>query len=386
VLDRRYARRQPGPNHWLKLTGAHPARDGHLAPAARRQLSRGRSAAEAGRKTPVRRTTRLLVLALGYTTLLAGCSRSNNAELAQARAEAEAATAEAAAAKAELAKLRAALAAAQTPAKVVTEELVYVQSKDGIASGGAIFAPPKDSAKPIAVIWVHGWGVNFYQPTYVKIGRALADRGYTCITANTRMHDLGNVAGYRWGKRIRGGGYWGVASEEVRDLAAWIDFAAGRGFKGVVLVGHSAGWAAVRSYQAEKQDSRVVGVVLASGAVRPETRPTDPEQLAEARRLMAAGEGDALVRDPKRTFPSYIRAATFLDIDNSPPESKDFFGVQTSNPGVMRIRCPLLAFFGTRGDVGTEAELELLKSSIKRHSSGPSRVDTVMIKGADHMY
>jgi pimeloyl-ACP methyl ester carboxylesterase len=283
----------------------------------------------------VRRAIRLSVLALGYTTLLAGCSRSNDAELARARAEAEAAKAEAAVARADLAKLRAADTLAQAPAKVFTEELVSVQSKDGIANGGAVFAPPRDSAKPIAVIWIHGWGVNYYQPTYVKIGRALADRGYTCVTGNTRMHDLGNVAGWRWGKRIRGGGYWGVASEEVRDLAAWIDFATDRGFKKVVLVGHSAGWAAVRSYQAEKQDSRVVGVVLASGAVRPETRPTDPEQLAEARRLMAAGEGDALVRDPKRSFPSYISAATFLDIANSPPESKDFFGVQASNPGVI---------------------------------------------------
>ena len=42
------------------------------------------------------------------------------------------------------------------------EELVYVQSKDDIVNGGAIFTPPKDSAKPIAVIWIHGWGVNFY--------------------------------------------------------------------------------------------------------------------------------------------------------------------------------------------------------------------------------
>src|SRR5262249_46338180 len=146
---------------------------------------------------------------------------------------------------------------------------------------------------------------------------------------------------WRGAKRIRGGGYWGVASEEVRDLAAWIDFAGERGFKKVILVGHSAGWAAVRSYQAEKQDSRVIGVVLASGAVRVETRPTDPEQLAEATRLTAAGEGDALVRDPKRSFPSYISAATFLDIANSPPESKDFFGVQTPNPSVTRILCPL---------------------------------------------
>jgi pimeloyl-ACP methyl ester carboxylesterase len=172
----------------------------------------------------------------------------------------------------------------------------------------------------------------------------------------------------------------------MRDLAAWIDFAEERGFKQVVLAGHSAGWAAVRCYQAEKQDRRVVGVILASGAVQAETRPTDTNQLAEAIHLMAKGEGDALVRDPKRSFPSYISAATFMDIANAPPEFKDFFGVQTSNPGVSRIHCPLLAFFGTSGDVGGEADLKLLKSCIERQSSGPRRVDTVMIRGADHMY
>src|SRR6266851_1324618 len=152
------------------------------------------------------------------------------------------------------------------------EELVYVRSKDAIVNGGAIFAPPKDSAKPIAVIWIHGWGVNFYQPTYVKIGRGIAESGYTCITGNTRMHDLGNVT-WKGDKRIRGGGYWGVASEQVRDIAAWIDFAEARGFKQVVLVGHSAGWAAVTQYQAETQDPRVVGVVVASGTVQPGAGP-----------------------------------------------------------------------------------------------------------------
>jgi pimeloyl-ACP methyl ester carboxylesterase len=266
------------------------------------------------------------------------------------------------------------------------EQLVYVRSNDDIISGGAMFAPPQGSAKPIAIIWIHGWGVNFYSPTYVMIGRALAERGYTCISANTRMHDLGNVAGHRRGRRIRGGGYWGVASEELRDLAAWVDFAEDRGFNKVILVGHSAGWAAVRRYQAEEQDSRVAGVVLASGSVRAETRPTDPDQLAEATRLMAEGQGDALLRDPKRSFPSYISAATFLDIADTPPEFKDFFGVRTPNPAVTRIHCPLLAFFGTRGDVGGRADLELLRSSIQRQSSGPPRVDTVMIEKADHMY
>jgi pimeloyl-ACP methyl ester carboxylesterase len=266
------------------------------------------------------------------------------------------------------------------------EQLVYVHSKDDVVDAGALFAPPKDLAKPIAVIWIHGWGVNFYSPTYVGISRALANRGYTTITGNTRMHDLGNVEAWRGERRIRGGGYWGVASEEVRDLAAWINLADDLGFKRVVLVGHSAGWAAVRSYQAQTQDPRVVGVVLASGAVRADTRTPDPDQLAQATKAIAEGSPDELVRDPKRSFPSYISAATFMDIASAPAEFKDFFGIQTPNAGITRIHCPLLAFFGTRGDVGNEEDLELIKSSIKRQSSGPSRVNTVMIHGADHMY
>ena len=104
--------------------------------------------------------------------------------------------------------------------------------------------------------------------------------------------------------------------------------------------------------------------------------------------MMADGRPDDLVRDPKRSFPSFISAATMLDVVNTPPEFRDFFGTrtETKNPGITRIRCPLLAFFGTKGDVGDEAELDLLKSSIQRQSNGPGRVTTVMIKNADHMY
>lgn len=79
------------------------------------------------------------------------------------------------------------------------------------------------------------------------------------------MHDLGNVEAWRGEKRIRGGMYWGVPSEQVWDLAAWIDFAEGLGFKQVVLVGHSAGANAVRAYQAQTQDTRVAGAQFWNG-------------------------------------------------------------------------------------------------------------------------
>jgi hypothetical protein len=144
----------------------------------------------------------------------------------------------------------------------------------------------------------------------------------------------------------------------------------------------------VRSYVARVHDPRVVGLVLASGSVQPDLRTSDPDQLREAQRLMAAGEGDALVRDPKRDFPSYISAATFLDIDAylKDPAARDFFGVHEANPPVAHVLVPLLAFFGTRDDVGGQADLDAIVSAVTRHQGSAANVTTALIDGGDHMY
>jgi pimeloyl-ACP methyl ester carboxylesterase len=273
----------------------------------------------------------------------------------------------------------------QKPGKF-PEELVFVRSKDDVVSGGVVFTVPKETAKPMAVVWIHGWGANFYLPSYVGIGRALAERGFTTISANTRMHDIGNVEKYSGGKRVRGGGYWGVTSEDARDIAAWVDFAKKLGFDRVILVGHSAGWASVGRYQADTQDPRVAGLVFASGCVGCGNEGGDPALRAQAKKLVDEGAGDDLIRLPKRSFPSYVSAATYLDSIDTSPGYADFFGIRTPNPAVTRVHCPLLAFFGSKGDIATESALKLLKTSVQRLKSGPSRVDTVMVHNADHEY
>jgi pimeloyl-ACP methyl ester carboxylesterase len=269
---------------------------------------------------------------------------------------------------------------------VFPEEVVYVRSADDIVNAGMVFAPPKDRARPIAVIWLHGWGVNFYSPTYVMIGRALAERGLTAISVNTRMHDLATVAGYRSGTRLRGGGYWGVTSEGSLDLAAWVDFAATQGFERVVLVGHSAGWSAVAAYEMQRHDPRVAGMVLASGAVQVQRPERDAASMAQATALVEAGSADDLIRLPHKSFPSYMSAATFLDLANTPPALLDFFGLETQTPGVASLRKPLLAFFGTRDDVGGPADLQIVRASVTKYAGGSMTVETVMIDRADHMY
>ena len=274
---------------------------------------------------------------------------------------------------------------ARQPPRTVTEELVFARTSDGVTNAGAVMTPTA-AARPVAVIWIHGSTANFYQPSYVKIARELAARGFTTIVGNTRMHDLGNVAAYRGEQRIRGGAYWGVPSEQVHDLAGWIGFAQERGLEHVILAGHSAGAPAVQEYQAARQDARVAGLVIASGRVQPVTTTPDPEMLRQATQLVADGRGEELLRFPNRAAPSFTSAATFLDLARDPMRP-DFFGVQTPDPPVTRIRCPLLAWFGTNeSDIGTAEDLELLKSSLKRLSGGPARVDTAMIRNAGHMY
>lgn len=265
------------------------------------------------------------------------------------------------------------------------EQLVYVRSTDDVVNAGVLFTSPQGT-RAVAVIWVHGWGVNFYSPTYANIGRDLAVAGLTTISVNTRMHDLGTTATYRSGKRVRGGGYWGIQSEQDLDLAAWTDFAERLGYPRVVLVGHSAGWAAVGGYRVRSQDPKVAGVVLASGPVLPLRLPDQPRELAEARRLVQAGTGDDLVRLPNRNFPSFISAGTLVDQADTPPQLLDFFGVERRDGAVTKLGCPLLAFFGTRGDVGGQADLDIVKATPARLSISNLRVDTALIDGADHMY
>jgi pimeloyl-ACP methyl ester carboxylesterase len=271
------------------------------------------------------------------------------------------------------------------PNATLPEEVVYVMTNDTVFNAGLLFHPQKETDKTVAIIWVHGWGVNFYSPSYISIGRAFAEKGYTCISVNTRMHDLANVEGYKSGKRVRGGGYWGIASDQTKDISAWIDFVESKGFKKIILIGHSAGAAAVRNFQSEKQDNRVLGLVLASGSVDP-APPIDSSQYYQAVPLLSENKEEELIKDPKRSFPSYISAATFMDIANEPIGYKDFFGVHTANAGITKIQCPILAFYGTHDDIGNENTLELLKTSIKKHPKGPTSVTTTMIKNTDHMY
>lgn len=127
-------------------------------------------------------------------------------------------------------------------------------------------------------------------------------------------------------------------------------------------------------------------MVFASPGVGYSAQPDDPQLLAQATKLVNEGEGEDLLRLPHRSYPSFVSAATYLDIANTPRQYQDFFGTQTPDAAITRVTCPVLAFFGSKNDIGGEKDLALLTSSVRRLAHGPAKVDTAMIANGNHEY
>jgi len=195
------------------------------------------------------------------------------------------------------------------------------------------------------------------------------------------MHDIGCVlADKPDGSAIRGGSLWGLPSREPLDIAAWIDVAEQKGHSSVVLIGHSAGGPAVRRYMAERTDKRVIGWGQASVGLALWPPRGDADRLKIATEMVAAGRGQDFLPNLR------LSAGTFLDYEQTPDDIYDFYGVEDKKPAIARVRTPLLAFYGSKGDVGSMADLDRMRELIARHSGGPTHMDSAIVQGADHDY
>ena len=265
--------------------------------------------------------------------------------------------------------------------RTTSEELVTAHTKDGLKQSGLVFSPSPEPARPTAVVWVHGATANFYYPSYVAIARKMASLGYGFVLGNTRMHDIGCVlADNADGSALRGGSLWGLPSKEPLDIAAWIDVAERKGHSSVVLIGHSAGGPAVRRYMAERTDKRVIAWGQASVGLALWPPRGDADRLTVATEMLAAGHGQDFLPNLR------LSAGTFLDYAQTPDDIYDFYGIENTKPAITRVRAPLLAFYGSKGDVGSMADLERMRAMIAKHSGGPTHIDTAIIQDGDHDY
>jgi pimeloyl-ACP methyl ester carboxylesterase len=248
----------------------------------------------------------------------------------------------------------------------VTATLINALTSDELVQTGALIRPLRET-NPLAVLWIHGGGQNFYYPTYLRIGAALSAYGYAFLSANTHGHDYNSQ--------------WDLFEHAALDLAAWIDRLTALGYPQVVLAGHSFGGWRVASYQAERHDPRVRGPIIASTPLRKRLSwsqlPQYQERLTIAERMVAEGKGDQFMPLP---YPQ--TAASFVSLDRA---AMDLYGLETGEQLLDQVGCPVLAWFGTENrepSIGTAADLDEARAALP--SGFP--FTTVLLQGADHVY
>jgi pimeloyl-ACP methyl ester carboxylesterase len=219
-------------------------------------------------------------------------------------------------------------------------ELCTFRTSDNERLHGLLFTPA--AASDLALLFIHGVAMNFYLPPLVTFGQELAHCGRHCFVINTRGHDwicrAGNLTEF-------GGSAYEVLENCLHDLDAALDYLRERGYRRIVLVGHSLGAIKSLIYQGTRRRADVVGIVSCSAprqfySERAARQPGFRELIASAEMKIAEGKGEELLSVSVGATPGIFTARTHVNK----------YGRDDRNdcrPYAERIGCPLLAIVGS---------------------------------------
>jgi pimeloyl-ACP methyl ester carboxylesterase len=266
------------------------------------------------------------------------------------------------------------------------EQIVFTSSEDQRWLAGVLMCPTEGSVRPIGIVSLQGRFGYFYVPTSVYLGRALAERGYRYVSVNTRAREVASMD-IPWPfsmeselqSRLGGEGFYRF-DEEPHDVAGWINFLTAQGAEQIVLFGHSGGVRRALYYQAERQDPRVVGMILAGASDRSFTA-IDAARLELAERMVAEGQGEALLPVPEgeplvfgmESAESYARWGRYVRQ----------FAADGDTPWPASIRVPVLA---TVGALEYHPRFRANLENMHARAVQAPHFDIQVIEGADHDY
>lgn len=141
-----------------------------------------------------------------------------------------------------------------------------IATRTGTVLHGALFeAAQKADTVVIAITGIHG---NFYSnPFYYNIGETLSANGIDFIYAQTRnAFGQMEITNTQTGKKELIGSFNEDFAKTDEDISAYLDYAESRGYRKIILAGHSLGANKVVYYLSRHHDPRVHKFVLLSPA------------------------------------------------------------------------------------------------------------------------
>jgi pimeloyl-ACP methyl ester carboxylesterase len=264
-------------------------------------------------------------------------------------------------------------------------EFVVTEASDGVALHGALYTPEAERPHDLVLLAYHGSGGCFYAGPCGFLAPGVSTRGYAGLGMNLRDH----------------GRYYDRATFEpcARDIAAAVDLLRERGFRRIVLFGHSLSVTQILYYLAHGPDPAVCGAILSGGhwdlagdrwqawlKLRPDNPHAGFEQLAsECQDLVDHGRGAEYVTvpwwqpDPAKPTPNDYRsisAQTFLS----------YYGPDSNCRAckwIGSVQVPV--YIVTHSIVDTFAS-PAMAEKLRAGATAAPFVDFINIEGSGHFY
>lgn len=269
------------------------------------------------------------------------------------------------------------------------QELVRINSIDEIEQPGILYSPNKETDK--IVIHVHGLNGNFYENRFLDIlAKSYTDKNYAFLTFNNRGRDFIT-------ELLKGNDFTiiGGSLERFKDCLLDIDgvvnWVKAKGFKEIILEGHSYGCNKVLYYYNHKKDDSIKKIVL----LAPCDIPSEGKKfLSEEEYNKAKEESTRLIKENKENelidfsvmANGKIAAGTYY-YDFLPDGENDFIryvdGVNGKSQVLNSINIPTLIIFGDVDECVLTQTIDVVKEYLKNNLSN---CNIQIIDGADHSY
>ena len=271
----------------------------------------------------------------------------------------------------------------------MNQELIRIMSVDEIEQPG-ILSPPKNGADKID-IHVHGLNGNFYENRFLDVlAKTYTDKGYAFLTFNNRGRDFIT-------ELLKGndftiiGGSLERFKDCILDIEGVINWVKKKGYKEIILEGHSYGCNKVLYYYNNKKDENIKKIVL----LAPCDIPSEGKKfLSEEEYKIAKEESTRLVNEGKENelidfsvmANGKIAAGTYY-YDFLPGGENDFIryvdGKNGKSEVLNSIDIPILVVFGDADECVLTQPIEIVKQYLENNIK---KCHIEIIDGADHSY
>lgn len=271
-------------------------------------------------------------------------------------------------------------------------DLVQTTTDDGFRLDGVLQrggSADAEAAQQRVVLCLHGVGGNFYSSTLLEsLSTALTKINWDVVRANTRGHDAYSIAQTTSADRHQGAAYETV--DDCRfDIAGWVTFLRQRGYRQILLLGHSLGAVKAIYAQAREPQPGVSGLIAISPPRLSCQAFQNDRQSARFLQTLSAAQQHLESGDPGRLLqtqipvPLLISAAGFVD-KYGPQERYNFLRFAS------QVHCPLLFTFGSlelqHGGVAFAGLPAAIESLAAESGAANWQPQVRVIEGANHHY